>query len=188
MATTRLTAVLGILMSLAGVVNGIASEIDGSDKGPFNSTMWLTESTDLALGTCFVLDVFSLENFIWLIPPVNFTLNQRCTLQFTSDGDLRLGILDVDEQGITVPRRVTWSSNTTGEGAVQVQLQNSGNLVLVKKDDKSVVWTSSTSPLLPLEPLNGTSSTSSFGVSMLLAFSALVFASIEFQFFHGILF
>ncbi|KAL3683976.1 hypothetical protein R1sor_001998 [Riccia sorocarpa] len=120
-------------------------------------------------------DIFTLTSFNWLIPPANFTLNQACTLQFTSDGDLRLVIFDLDEPGIngsiTVPRRVTWSSNTTGEGAVQVQLQNTGNLILVNKDGKSAVWTSLRVPLLPLAPLNGTSTSSSSAVSMPPAFS-----------------
>lgn len=126
------------------------------------------------------------EGLVWSIPYVNLTITESCTLRLTKDGDLEFLISDLDiENGMPSIHNgvVSWSSNTAGKGAVEVQVQENSNLVLVNGDGKSAVWQSSTAPLLPIAPLVSTSKSfrinASLNMVFKVAFSSALLMSLE---------
>ncbi|BBN07412.1 hypothetical protein MPTK1_4g03670 [Marchantia polymorpha subsp. ruderalis] len=120
------------------------------------------------------INPLSLDNGLWTwTVPVDFNQpTNSCSLRFTEDGDLQFTVpinpTDYGSPGPWTQSRVLWSSNTSGLGAVEVQVQDSGNLVLVHEDGKSVVWKALDIPVLPLLPLSeaATSTTGYLRIAM----------------------
>ncbi|KAG6556272.1 hypothetical protein Mapa_002213 [Marchantia paleacea] len=97
----------------------------------------------------------SLKSWTWTVPVSFQQPTNSCALRFTDDGDLQFVVpVDPRERVPWSQGRVLWSSNTSGLGAVEMQVQDSGNLVLVHGDGKTVVWKALDIPVLPLLPLS----------------------------------
>ncbi|BBN07414.1 hypothetical protein MPTK1_4g03690 [Marchantia polymorpha subsp. ruderalis] len=97
---------------------------------------------------------FPPQGWTWTVPVDFHQPTNSCSLRFTVDGDLQFTVpINPADYGRSIAwsqSRVLWSSNTSGLGAVEVQVQDNGNLVLVHEDGKTVVWKALDIPVLPL--------------------------------------
>ncbi|KAG6547843.1 hypothetical protein Mapa_010660 [Marchantia paleacea] len=101
---------------------------------------------------------FPPQDWAWRVPVGFDQPTNSCALRFTESGDLQFVVPNLKRGHNPSPpwtlERIVWSTNTSGKGAVAVQVQDSGNLVLVHSDGNTVVWKALDIPLLPLAPLN----------------------------------
>ncbi|BBN07409.1 hypothetical protein MPTK1_4g03640 [Marchantia polymorpha subsp. ruderalis] len=131
---------------------GLAQAIMCPDRqfSPWNVSFVFGVSTNKPV----TLDL-SLKNWTWTVPVEFQQPTNSCALRFTDDGDLQLVVpINPMDPLPWSQSRVLWSSNTSGLGAVEIQVQDNGNLVLVHEDGKSVVWKALDIPVLPLLPLS----------------------------------
>ncbi|KAG6546329.1 hypothetical protein Mapa_012370 [Marchantia paleacea] len=95
-----------------------------------------------------------LRDLVWRIPVDLLQPTNSCALRFSDDGDLQFFIPPpVDPETLLPhyhdPGIVLWSSNTNDKGAVDIDLQDNGILILADAE-KALVWQSVDGPIFQL--------------------------------------
>ncbi|OAE31381.1 hypothetical protein AXG93_947s1010 [Marchantia polymorpha subsp. ruderalis] len=95
-----------------------------------------------------------LRDLVWRVPVDLLQPTNSCALRFSDDGDLQFFIPPpVDPETLLPhyhdPGIILWTSNTHDKGAVDIDLQDNGILVLADAQ-KAVVWQSADGPIFQL--------------------------------------